>query len=77
MKLEIECDDVNVDTRHNDNQVKLEINNPSFGFIKELDNSDIVSNCDDASELFEAIIENDDEILHNYLVKNGYIFNKA
>jgi hypothetical protein len=76
MELKIECDGLDVDTIHYDNQVRLTLRNPNFSFIQDVEVEDIISNVDN-EKLFEAIIKNDDEILHNYLTASGYIFNKA
>lgn len=72
----IECDDVKIDTIRHDTQIHLIIAYPSLDFIGDLAIENIISYCNN-EKLFEAIIDNDDEILHNYLTKSGYIFNKA
>lgn len=44
--------------------------------LREVEPKDIAKEYPYLEELFEAIIENDEEILHNYLTASGYIFNK-
>ena len=65
-----------VDTSHFTNQIAIVVEDLDLTFIRDLEPLEIIQNCNDAEKLFEAIIENDEEILHNYLTKNGYLFNK-
>ena len=73
--LTIRCDSVNIETRHGTNEIILDIQKPDLVFLGDIKIEDLVKGYDNR-ELFEAIIENDEEILHEYLTKNGYIFNK-
>ena len=73
--LYIECEDVNIDTIRHDTH-HLTIVHPSLDFLEDIEINDILHYCDN-EKLFKAIIDNDDEILHNYLVESSYVFNKA
>ena len=75
-ELIIACDYSCISNSAVKNSVLVELHNTDNSFIERLEVNDIVSYCDN-EKLFEAIIENDDEILYNYLEKSGYIFNKA
>lgn len=73
--LKINCDSINIETRNGTNEIILEINKPDFAFLGDISIEELVKGYDNR-ELFEAIIENDEEILHDYLIKSGYVFNK-
>lgn len=73
--LQIKCDSVNIETRHGTNEIILDIQKPDLVFLGDIKIEDLVKGYDNR-ELFELIIENDEEILHEYLTKHGYIFNK-
>lgn len=73
--LEIKCDTVHIETRHGTNEIILDIINPDLVFLGDIKIEDLVKGYDNR-ELFEAIIENDEEILHEYLTSHGYVFNK-
>jgi len=74
-KITINCDDVRIDTRHGDNQIKLVITNYNASFLSEIDMSEILSNVD-KDILFNKLIEWNKDILCNYLEQRGYKFNK-
>ena len=71
MNLEIKCDSVNIETRNGINQIILSINNPDLDFLGDIKISDLIKGYDNR-ELFDAIIENDEDILKDYLADNGY-----
>lgn len=73
--LKINCDSINIETRNGTNEIILEINKPDLAFLGDISIEELVKGYDNR-ELFEAIIENDEEILHDYLIKSGYVFNK-
>lgn len=73
--LRINCDSINIETRNGTNEIILEINKPDLSFLGDIGIEELVKGYDNR-ELFEAIIENDEEILHDYLTKSGYVFNK-
>jgi len=73
--LTIKCDSVNIETRHGTNEIILYIQKPDLVFLGDIKIEDLVEGYDNR-ELFEIIIENDEELLHEYLTKHGYIFNK-
>ena len=70
-KLIIECDNANIDTSYQDNQIKIELTNPHMGFIQDLEVDDIISHTDN-KKLLNAIIKNDPAILRKYLKNNDY-----
>lgn len=55
--------------------LEVEIEKVDYDFLNIIDTATILKNTDNKL-LFEAIIENDEDILHDYLVSHGYIFNK-
>ena len=73
MNLEIKCNSVNTETRHGTNQIILSINNPDLDFLVDIKIMDLIKGYDNR-ELFNAIIENDEDILKDYLAENGYKF---
>ena len=74
LNLTLKCEDVKISTSYRNNSVEVElINVDSLDTISE---NDIVNNFEDLRLLFDKIIEKDEDILHDYLIKNGYIFNK-
>lgn len=79
MDLKIECDDIRIDTSHGNNQVKIELSNVDTDFINQLSVEDICINVNSQEELFDELMTFDcmPEVLHKYLEKQGYIFNKA
>ena len=73
--MKIVCDEIiNVDVNY-DKKLEIELSNVDFRFILNVDVDDLIAECDN-ERVFEAIIEKDEEILHNYLTKSGYTFNK-
>lgn len=76
MNLTIECDNANIDTSYHNNQIKVDLTNVDLSFLGYIEIKKLVEGYDNR-ELFEAIIENDEDLLHSYLTANGYIFNKA
>lgn len=75
MTLEIKCDDVRVDTSHYTNKIQLNITNVDLSFLNDLDYKDVLNGVDNKL-LFEKLVENDDELLHDYFVRHGYVFSK-
>ena len=76
MNLEIECDYANIETKYNSNKLKVSLQNVDLDFLGQINEEQILQGFDNRL-LFEKLIENDEDILHDYLVKSGYIFNKA
>ena len=76
MNLELECDYANIETKYNSNKLKVNLQNVDLDFLGYINEEQILQGFDNRL-LFEKLIENDEDILHDYLVKSGYIFNKA
>lgn len=75
LNLTLKCEDVKISTAYRNNLVEVElINIDSLDTISE---DDILNNFEDLRLLFDKIIEKDEDILHDYLIKSGYIFSKA
>ena len=75
LNLTLKCEDVKVSTSYRNNLIKVElINIDSLDTINE---DDIVNNFEDLRLLFDKIIKKDEDILHDYLIKSGYIFSKG
>ena len=75
LNLTLKCEDVNISTSYYDRLMEVELIN-----IDSLDNiseDDIINNFEDLRLLFDKIIEKDEDILHDYLIKSGYIFSKG
>lgn len=75
LNLTLKCEDVKISTAYRNNLVEVELIN-----IDSLDNiseDDIINNFEDLRLLFDKIIEKDEDILHDYLIKSGYIFSKG
>lgn len=75
MNLEIECDYANIETKYNSNKLKVSLQNVDLDFLGQINEEQILQGFDNRL-LFEKLIENDEDILHDYLTKSGYIFNK-
>lgn len=71
----INCENIEIDS-FSAREVKVTLCNVDNDFIGDIEIDDIVSEVDN-DKLFQLLIENDEEILHNYLEKNGYILNEA
>ena len=76
MNLEIICEYANLETASEKNKMKVTLTNCNEDFLGNVEIKDIISGFDNR-ELFEALIENDEDLLHDYLIKSGYVFNKA
>lgn len=76
MNLEIECDYANIETKYNSNKLKVNLQNVDLDFLGQINEEHILQGFDNRL-LFEKLIENDEDILHDYLIKSGYIFSKA
>ena len=76
MNLEIECDYANIETKYNSNKLKVSLQNVDLDFLGQINEEHILQGFDNRL-LFEKLIENDEDILHDYLIKSGYIFSKA
>lgn len=75
LNLTLKCEDVKISTAYRNNLVEVElINIDSLDTIRE---DDILNNFEDLRLLFDKIIEKDEDILHDYLIKSGYIFRKG
>ena len=75
LNLTLKCEDVNISTSYSDRLVEVElINIDSLDTISE---DDILNNFEDLRLLFDKIIEKDEDILQDYLIKSGYIFSKG
>lgn len=75
LNLTLKCEDVKISTAYRNNLVEVElINIDSLDTIRE---DDILNNFEDLRLLFDKIIEKDEDILHDYLIKSGYIFSKG
>lgn len=75
-ELNIRCGYIENVTPLTTGDVDVTLKSVDKDFIDNLEIKDIVSYADN-KKLFKAIIENDEDILHNYLQQSGYIFNKA
>lgn len=75
MNLEIECDYANIETKYNSNKLKVSLQNVDLDFLGHINEDQILQGFDNRL-LFDKLIELDEDILHDYLVKSGYIFNK-
>lgn len=73
--LRIECDSISVESKSGTNNIIVETTKPDLVFLGDIKIEDLVKGYDNR-ELFDAIIENDEEILHEYLTSHGYVFNK-
>ena len=76
MNLEINCDYANIETRYNNNKIKVNLQNVDLDFLGQINEEHILQGFDNRL-LFEKLIENDEDILHDYLIKSEYIFSKA
>lgn len=76
MNLEIECDYANIETKYNSNKLKVSLQNVDLDFLGQINEEQILQGFDNRL-LFEKLIENDEDILHDYLIKSGYIFSRA
>lgn len=76
MNLELECDYANIETKYNSNKLKVSLQNVDLHFLGQINEEQILQGFDNRL-LFEKLIENDEYILHDYLIKSGYIFSKA
>ena len=75
LNLTLKCEDVKMSTAYRNNLVEVElINIDSLDTISE---DDILNNFLDLRLLFDKIIEKDEDILQDYLIKSGYIFSKG
>ena len=75
LNLTLKCEAVKISTAYRNNLVEVElINIDSLDTISE---DDIINNFEDLRLLFDKIIEKDEYILHDYLIKSGYIFSKG
>ncbi len=75
MNTKIICKHINqIETSYYTNEMTLELEEVD---LREVLPKDIAKEYPYLVELFEAIIEHDEEILHDYLIKSGYVFNKA
>ena len=75
MNLEINCDYANIETRYNNNKIKVNLQNVDLDFLGYINEEQILQGFDNRL-LFEKLIENNEDMLNDYLVKSGYIFNK-
>ncbi len=69
MNLEINCDYANIETRYNNNKIKVNLQNVDLDFLGYINEEQILQSFDNRL-LFEKLIENDEDILHDYLIKN-------
>ena len=76
MNLEIECDYANIETKYNSNKLNVSLQNVDLDFLGQINEEQILQGFDNRL-LFEKLIENNEDILHDYLIKSGYIFSKA
>jgi len=75
MNTKIICKHIKeIATSNYTNEMTLELQE---AYLREVEPKDIAKEYPYIWELFEAIIEQHDEVLHDYLTKSGYIFNKA
>lgn len=75
LNLTLKCEDVKISTAYRNNLIEVElINIDSLDTISE---DDILNNFEDLRLLFDKIIEKDEDILQDYLIKSGYIFSKG
>ncbi len=75
LNLTLKCEDVKISTAYRNNLVEVElINIDSLDTISE---DNIINNFLDLRLLFDKIIEKDEDILQDYLIKSGYIFCKG
>ena len=75
LNLTLKCEDVKMSTAYRNNLVEVElINIDSLDTISE---DDIINNFEDLRLLFDKIIEKDEDILQDYLIKSGYILSKG
>ena len=74
-ELLIESDDTRIDSASGTNQVTTLLTKPNMNFLENIKPEFIVAYCDN-EKVFAAIVENDPEILHEYLRSAGFVYNK-
>ena len=72
MNLEIECDYANIESKYHSNKLKVGLQNVDLDFLGQINEEQILQGFDNRL-LFEKLIENDEDILHDYLTKNNLI----
>ena len=75
LNLTLKCEDVKISTSYRNNLVEVELTN--IDSLDGINENDILNNFLDLRLLFDKIIEKDEDILHDYLIKSGYIFSKG
>ena len=71
--LQLECEHIDITTNYYNKLVQVNLTGIEN---MELDENIILDKFGDLRLLLEKIIEKDEDILHSYLIDNGYIFNK-
>ena len=72
--LQLQCEHIDITTNYYNKLVKVNL----IGIENmKLDENIILDNFRDWRLLLEKIIEKDEDILHDYLIKSGYIFSKG
>lgn len=72
MNITINCEYANLETAYDKNMMKISLVNCNKDFIGDIEIEDIITKVDN-SELFEKLIENDEDLLHSYLETHGYL----
>ena len=75
LNLTLKCQDINISSGYYDNLMKVEL--LEVESLDTISEDDIINNFEDLRLLFDKIIEKDKDILHDYLIKSGYIFSKG
>ena len=75
LNLTLKCEDVNISTSYRDRLVEVELIN--INSLDTISEDNIINNFLDLRLLFDKIIEKDEDILHDYLIKSGYILSKG
>lgn len=77
--IKISCDSVEyINTSHYKGNIELTLINPTLEDISDLAREQIAEYLtkEDTEKLFTTLIESDEELLHSYLEKSGYLFSK-
>lgn len=75
-RLEIKCDYANIETKHGTTRLTVSLDNVDLDFLDQISENEILEGFDNRL-LFDKLIENNGDILHEYLTSHGYLFNKA
>jgi len=75
MNIVIKCEYAHLETSYDKSMIEVSLTNCDDNFVGDIELDTIIQGFDN-QELFEKLIEYDEDLINNYLAKRGYLIKR-